>query len=184
VVGQVVSGGSTAITGSAQITDDADVSSAGAPDLASGGPITLVAGTTILGALGVANDFYIVSSGNDITVNAGTAASGVSVNLWGTEPPVDLSVTQQQPGLVLWNGRGSGIDPTKGAGQNVAAVLANPAGQEVFEAVESQIIETLGDPSQQIEEELRLEEEDVAPGETDADKEKEEEEKRRRSKQK
>jgi hypothetical protein len=61
------------------------------------------------------------------------------------------------------------------AGQGVAVVSAAVPGQGVFEAVESQMIEVLGDPSEQIEEELKLEGEEAPAGVT-----KEEEERRRR----
>jgi hypothetical protein len=82
-------------------------------------------------------------------------------------------------GCIFWNAFSSCSITDTAAGAAVSDLLTNPAGQEVFEAVESQMIETLGDPSEQIEEELRLEDEDLPQD----DKQKEEELKRRRSQQ-
>jgi hypothetical protein len=81
------------------------------------------------------------------------------------------------PGDTLINGRSELVKRAQetAAGASVAAVSAAVPGQGVFEAVASQMIEVLGDPSEQIEEELKLEGEEPA-----ADAAKEEERRRRK----
>jgi hypothetical protein len=51
-----------------------------------------------------------------------------------------------------------GRDPSQSGASMDVSQLTGPQGQSAFEPVESQMIEVVGDPSEQIEEELRLEE--------------------------
>jgi hypothetical protein len=101
-------------------------------------------------------------SGGLLLVGARGVDGPISVNLRGIQAS-NVRTISDLPGDTLIDGRSEELRKAQetGVGQQVSAVSATVPGQEVFEAVESQILEVIGDPSEQIEEELRLEEEDV-----------------------
>ena len=106
------------------------------------------------------------------TIQAGGASGSVSGNVDAVSLGGRAPDTIDAPSPVILDGHLT--DPylfsaTQG-GQAVAAISASAQAQSAFEAVESQIIEVVGDPSEQIEEELRMDEE-VPPSDSKEDEE-------------
>ncbi|MFA5028881.1 MAG: hypothetical protein WC713_13500, partial [Candidatus Methylomirabilota bacterium] len=149
-------------------------------EVKSGGDVRLQSGGHVggLGGSGSAttDNFYInyVVPGSGKTVFVG-GGDGIIAIIGGDSTGSRLTVSSPPSGRIVWNGFTEASQEST-AGSEISSVLKNPAGEEVFEAVESQMIEVLGDPSEQIEEELQFEEEDGGGGPTDQD----EEERRRR----
>jgi hypothetical protein len=109
-------------------------------------------------------------TGGIFKIQAGGTSGSVSGNIdavsFGGRAP-DIIDT---PSPIVLDGRLTDpnvLSATQQAGEAVAAISASAQAQSAFEAVESQIIEVVGDPSEQIEEELRMDEE-VSPSPCDS----------------
>jgi hypothetical protein len=139
------------------------------------------AGATLsaMGASGVvgdnANALGTRVTAGIFTIQAGGTSGSVSGNIdavsLGGRAPDAIST----PSPVILDGRLTDpylLSATQQAGQAVAAIAASAQAQSAFEAVESQIIEVVGDPSEQIEEELRMDEEVPPSDSTDEEERK------------
>ena len=187
----VSSGGDLTITNSTGLVTLGLVQSSGAMKITNdGGSIvdndvfrpSLVAGTgatlSASGSVGTAtNPLNLEVSGGQLFLEIFGQEGPVSGNIAGPILVDNVRRLNDPPGDIMINGRSELVRKAQetAAGQGVAVVSAAVPGQGVFEAVESQMIEVLGDPSEQIEEELKLEGEEAPAGVT-----KEEEERRRR----
>jgi hypothetical protein len=88
---------------------------------------------------------------------SGSVSGNIDAASWGGRAPDTIDT----PSPIILDGRLTDpnvLSATQQAGQAVAAISASAQAQSAFEAVETQIIEVVGDPSEQIEEELRLDE--------------------------
>ena len=88
---------------------------------------------------------------------SGSVSGNIDAASWGGRAPDTIDT----PSPIILDGRLTDpnvLSAPQQAGQAVAAISASAQAQSAFEAVETQIIEVVGDPSEQIEEELRLDE--------------------------
>jgi hypothetical protein len=116
-------------------------------------------------------------TGGLFTIQAGGTSGSVSGNIDAVSLGGRAPDTIDTPSPIILDGRLTDpnvLSAILQAGQTVAAIVASAQAQSAFEAVESQIIEVVGDPSEQIEEELRMDEE-VSPSDS-----KDEEERKRK----
>jgi len=170
-LGQTQSAGETKITNSGGAIVDNNTAT---PALISRGGATLRAETST-GTVGTATNPLNVDVDGLLNIAAFGMDGPISFNISGI-PADNVRRLNDPPGDTMINSRSEQVKKAQetAAGATVAAVSAAVPGEGVFEAVESQMIEVLGDPSEQIEEELKLEEEEAPVGAP------EEEEKRRR----
>jgi hypothetical protein len=186
----VSSGGDLTITNSTGLVTLGLVQSGGAMKITNDGG-SIVDNDTFTPSLIAGSGATLSASGSVGTatnpLNVSVSDGLLSIAAFGTDGPISFNVSgipadsvrrlNDPPGDTVINGRSELVKKAQetAAGQGVAAVSAAVPGQGVFEAMESQMIEVLGDPSEQIEEELKLEGEEAPVGAT-----KEEEERRRR----
>ncbi|MCX5734160.1 MAG: hypothetical protein NTW68_07530, partial [candidate division NC10 bacterium] len=185
----VQSGGDIKVTNATGVMTLGQVEAAGFVDLANlngaimGGSFSpaVIAGTgatlSAKGASGVVGDsgnaLGVKVMGGIFTIQAGGTSGSVSGNINAVSLGGRAPDTIDTPSPVMLDGRLTDpylLSATQQAGQAVAAISASAQAQSAFEAVESQIIEVVGDPSEQIEEELRMDEE-VSPSDSKEDDE-------------